>query len=166
MDDLGTVRTLHQGERRVPRLVLIGLLTDFADCRQRKSRLERDPETVTTRTLSQQTRPKATYRKTLSQDAGLLQLPWSAKFLHVSAEVTVSALRPNAGLAALTPAARTHAVVSPECAAMLNSSESLSRYKNLNKGLKMDCLAKLKNLFNSFNQFTLLFKSPITYLEV
>lgn len=84
-----------------------------------------DRQTITTLMLSQQMRPKATYRKTLSQHAGLLQFPWSTKFLHISAEVTVSTLGPNAGLTALTPAARRH-VVSPECAAMLNSSTSRS----------------------------------------
>lgn len=80
-------------------------------------------QTITTLTLSQQTRPKVTYRKTLSQHAGLLQFPWSTKFLHISAEVTVSTLRSNAGLTALTPAARRH-VVSPECAAMLNPNQA------------------------------------------
>lgn len=40
MDDLGTVGTLHQGERCVSGLLLIGLFADFAHCGQRKSRLE------------------------------------------------------------------------------------------------------------------------------
>lgn len=81
-----------------------------------------DQETINTLMLSQQPRPKETHRKTLSQHTGLLQFPWSTKFLHVSAEVTVSTLRSNAGLTALTPTARRHAVL-PECAAMLNSSK-------------------------------------------
>lgn len=128
MDDLRTVGTLHQGERCVSSVLLIGLFTDFTHCRQRKSWLKRDRQTigqadtdafVSIRDLT------ATYRETLSQHAGLLQLPWSTKFFHISAEVAVSTLRPNAGLTALTPAARGHGkhVVSSECAAMLNSSK-------------------------------------------
>lgn len=79
----------------------------------------------------------ATYRETLSQHASLLQLPWSTKFFHISAEVAVSTLRPNAGLTALTPAARRHGkhIVSSECAKLNNST------------------------FNGFHQVTLLIKA-------
>lgn len=47
-----------------------------------------------------------TYRQTLAQHTGLLELPWTSKLLHVSAEVAVSTLRSHTGLTALTPAAR------------------------------------------------------------
>lgn len=45
-----------------------------------------------------------THRETLPQHTGLLELPGAAELLHVSAEVTLSALRSHTGLAALTPA--------------------------------------------------------------
>lgn len=61
-----------------------------------------------------------TYRKTLSQHAGLLQFPWPTKLLHISTEVTLSTLWPHAGFAALTPEGRRHV------SATLNSSTSRS----------------------------------------
>lgn len=45
-----------------------------------------------------------TYRETLSQHTGLLELPRPSKLLHVSAEVAFSTLGSHAGLTALTPA--------------------------------------------------------------
>jgi len=47
-----------------------------------------------------------THRQTLPQHAGLLELPRPSELLHVPAEVAVSALGPDAGLAALAPGHR------------------------------------------------------------
>lgn len=144
VDDLRTVGALHQGERRVPGVLLIGLFTDLTHCRQRKSWLRRDRRTIGQAdggASASEREPTATYRETLSQHAGLLQLPGASKFLHVSAEVAVSALGPNAGLTALTPAAGRHGKhgVSSECAKPNNSTfNGLNRVTLLIKALLAD----------------------------
>lgn len=40
MDDLCTVGALHQSEGRVSGFLLVGLLADLTDCRQRQARLD------------------------------------------------------------------------------------------------------------------------------
>lgn len=107
MDYLCTVGALHQGEGWISTFLLIGLLADLTHCRQGKARLEGTEDELLKQThLTVNKEILVTYRETLSQNTGLLELPRSSKLLHVSAEVTVSTLWSHTGFTALTPAER------------------------------------------------------------